>query len=215
VLRIEKTIRNRTLLALRGIQSEGFVPAAVSNRHIHLSRNAVDTLFGSGYTLTRYRELSQPGQYACAEYVTVQGPKESLRLRVLGPERGEVQVELSVTDALQAGIEPVARLSGDLDGTPGATLIGPAGQLRIERGIIVALRHLHLSSEQARVYGLKNGDIIRLQSDGARGVILGNVAVRVGPGHEMEVHLDFDEANCAMIRNGDLLKILGFQSEER
>ena len=184
------------------------MPAAVSNRHVHLCEKSIESLFGKGYKLNKHKNLSQPDQFACKEFVTLEGPKGSLKLRVLGPVRKEVQVELSVTDARNVGIVPTLRLSGDLAGTPGAILVGPEGSVEPERGVIVAARHLHISLRQAEVFGLRDGDIIRLLSDGARGIVLEHVAVRAGDEHDLELHLDFDEANCAMIENGDLLKII-------
>ena len=205
---MEQIIRNNVLLSVMRRSGEGFIPAAISNRHAHLSEQAVDILFGKGYILNKQKELSQPGQFACAETVTLEGPKGKLRLRVLGPARKETQAELSITDARSVGIEPVLRLSGDLANTPGAKLIGPSGHLLIDNGVIVAMRHVHMSAEQAEVYGIKDGGMINLRADGKRGIILENNIVRVGKGHDLELHLDFDEANCAMIQNGDLLKIV-------
>lgn len=175
---------------------------------MHLCFKSIELLFGEGYKLSKYKDLSQPGQFACREIVTLEGPKGKLKLRVLGPARKETQVELSVSDAKRVGIKPDLRLSGDLTGTPGAVLIGSAGSVKLKSGVIVAARHLHISSEQANIFGLKDGDIIKLQSEGPRSVILENVAVRVGNEHDLELHIDFDEANSAMIENGDLLRII-------
>ena len=205
---MEQIIRNNVLLSVVRKSGEGFIPAAVSNRHVHLSNEAVEVLFGKGYQLNKQKDLSQPGQFACAETVTLEGPAGSLKLRVLGPARGETQVELSVTDAKSAGIKPVVRLSGDLENTPPAKLIGPFGQFLLSSGVIIAMRHAHMSSEQAGVYGIKDGDTINLRAEGKRAVILENVIVRAGQGHDLELHIDFDEANSAMIQNGDLLKIV-------
>ena len=205
---IEQTIRNNVLLAVKQEQNEGFIPVAVSNRHVHLSKQAVETLFGTGYMLNKQKDLSQPGQFACEETVTLEGPKGNLKLRVLGPARSETQVELSVTDARSVGIEPTLKLSGDLANTPGATLLGPGGQITLNNGVIVAMRHVHMSARQAAVYKIKDGGTINLRAEGKRGIVLENVVVRVGDGHDLELHLDFDEANCAMIQTGDLLKIV-------
>ena len=205
---VEQTIRNNVLLSVMQEKSEGFVPAAVSNRHVHLSGQAVEVLFGKGYILNKQKDLSQPGQFACNETVMLEGPKGNLKLRVLGPARNETQVELAVTDARSAGIEPVLKLSGDLANTPGAKLIGPSGQILLNNGVIVAMRHVHMSDGQAAVYGIKDGDKINLRAEGKRGIILENIIVRVGQGHDLELHIDFDEANCAMINSGDLLKIV-------
>ena len=205
---MEQIIRNNVLLSVMRKSGEGFIPAAVSNRHVHLSGQDVESLFGKGYILTKQKDLSQPGQFACTETVTLEGPKGKLKLRVLGPARNETQAELSVTDARNAGIEPVLRLSGDLADTPSAKLVGPSGHVMMKSGVIVAMRHVHMSVGQAEIYGIKDGDMINLRAEGKRGIVLENVIVRVGEGHDLELHLDFDEANCAMIQSGDLLKIV-------
>ena len=185
-----------------------YVPVASSNRHVHLSKEHVEVLFGKGYQLKNMRPLSQPGQFACEEKLKVIGPKGTIDgVRVLGPERKETQVEISVTDSFKLGIKPVVRMSGELKGSPGAKLVGPAGEINLDYGVIIAKRHLHLSDEQASWYGLKNGDVIKLRSTGERSVTFGEVAVRCGNGHDLEAHIDTDEANAAMIKNGDLLEI--------
>ena len=206
---IRRQVTKDTLLSTRKCTGRGFVPVGISNRHIHLTQAAVGQHFGPGHQLTPTKALSQPGQFACEEKVTVEGPKGKLSgVRVLGPVRKDVQVELSVTDAFAAGIKPVVRMSGDIAGTPGCRLTGPAGSMEIREGVIVAARHLHISPEQAAVYGLKSGDQVRLRSEGPRAVVFEQVAVRSGPGHDLEVHIDFDEANCAQMKNGDLLEII-------
>lgn len=205
---LSKIIRNAVMAAMC---KEGAyaVPVASSNKHIHLSREDVDRLFGVGYELKKLRALSQPGQFACQETLTFEGPKGQLqKLRVLGPERRETQVELSVTDCFKAGVKPVVRMSGELEGTPGGKLIGPAGETVLQKGVIVAERHLHMSAAQAEAYGLKNGDVIKIRKEGARPVVFEGVKVRCGSGHELEVHLDTDEANAALIKNGDLMEIV-------
>lgn len=205
----KRKIRNDILLATRRETGQGFLPAAVSGRHIHLTREVVETLFGSGYQLTRKSDLSQPGQFASEETLTVEGPRGKLnRVRVLGPEREEVQMELSVTDAHSIGVSPVVRMSGDVAGTPGIRIVGAVGSAEITQGVIVAARHLHISTEQAAVYGLRDGELIRLKTDGPRPVVFEDIQVRVGDKFDMEVHIDFDEANAAMIKNGDLLEII-------
>ena len=206
---IKRQVTKDTLLSARKNTGRGFVPVGISNRHVHLTQAAVELLFGPGHQLTPMKALSQPGQFACEEKVVVEGPKGKLNgVRVLGPVRKDTQVELSVTDAFAVGIKPAVRMSGDIAGTPGCRLTGPAGSLELKEGVIVAARHLHISPEQAAVYGLKSGDQVRLRSEGPRAVVFEHVAVRSGPGHDLEVHIDFDEANCAQMRNGDLLEII-------
>ena len=186
-----------------------FVPAASSNRHVHLTTATLEKLFGPGYQLTPQKALSQPGQFAAAETVTVAGPKGELKkVRVLGPVRKEDQVEISRTDSFKLGVQPVVRMSGDVAGTPGIRLIGPAGEAEIPQGVIVAARHLHLSEEQCATYGLHDGQVISLRSGGERSAILENVVVRSGAGHDMEVHLDTDEANAMAMPNGEMLEVV-------
>lgn len=186
-----------------------FVPVASSARHIHLCRADVERLFGAGYQLQKFRDLSQPGQFACKEQVTVVGPKGRLeKVRVLGPERKATQVEIAFTDSFALGIRPPVRMSGKTAGTPGCQLIGPAGQIDIPEGVIVAARHLHLSAAQAALFGLQDGQIVRLRSEGDRAVVFENVIVRAGGGHDMEVHIDTDEANAVAMSGSTMMEVL-------
>ncbi|MEA4911343.1 MAG: phosphate propanoyltransferase [Oscillospiraceae bacterium] len=206
---IKRKVTIETLLSVKQTTGQGFLPAAVSNRHLHLTRADVDRLFGAGYKLTPKSALSQPGQFACEETVTVIGPKGKLeKVRVLGPERPETQIELSISDAFKIGIQPVVRMSGDIKNTPGATIEGPCGQVAVPNGVIVAARHLHLSDAQAAVFGLRSGDVIRVKTAGERAVVFENVRVRVNKNFDMELHFDFDEANCTGLRNGDIVEIV-------
>ena len=206
---VNAVVRKAVISVLRKGYGKAVVPAAVSNRHIHLSRQDVERLFGAGHQLKQMRPLSQPGQFACEEVLTVVGPKGKLeKVRVLGPERPDTQVELSVTDCFKVGVKPVVRMSGELDNTTGIKLIGPAGETVTQKGAIVAARHIHMSAQEAEDYGLKNGDVISLRKGGERPIILENVLARCGKGHSLEVHLDTDEANAALIKNGDLLEIV-------
>ncbi len=186
-----------------------FVPVASSARHVHLCRADVEKLFGKGYQLQKFRDLSQPGQYACKEQVTVVGPKGKLeRVRVLGPERKDTQVEIALTDSFALGIRPPVRMSGKIAGSPGCKLIGSAGETDISEGVIVAARHLHISAEQAALFGLKDGQAVRLKSTGERAVILENVVVRAGNGHDLEVHIDTDEANALAMSGSPMMEVL-------
>ena len=169
-----------------------------SARHIHLSREAVDVLFGEGYQLTNKKELSQPGQYACDEKVDIVGPKATLKgIRVLGPARPETQVELAMTDARSIGIKAPVKESGKLEGTPGCKLVRPCGEVEIDHGVMVAMRHVHLNDEQAAEAGVKDGEIVSIKIEGERGLVFDNVLVRAGAKHFAEVHLDTDEGNAA------------------
>ena len=163
-------------------RNQGFyVPAAISARHVHLSQQDVEILFGKGYALKKLRDLNQPEQFVCHEKVTLIGDKGSIEgIRVLGPVRSDTQVELSLTDCYKVGIKPDIRMSGDLNQTPGAALVGPAGSCTIRQGVIIAARHLHISPEQAQRYQLKNGDVIQVRKTGIREIILGNIVVQIG-----------------------------------
>lgn len=184
-----------------------FVELEASGRHVHVTREQAQTLFGHG--LTPKRPLSQPGQYLANERVTVVGPKGTFEnVAVLGPERKEAQVEISLTDGRTLGLEAPVRLSGDVSGTPGVTLIGPAGTVTLNQGVIAAQRHIHLTPEDARNYGVKDKQVVKLQTFTARPVIFQDVAVRVSPDFASYVHLDYDEANACGFAKGDLGRIL-------
>ena len=186
-----------------------FVPVASSARHVHLCRADVERLFGAGYQLQRLKDLSQPGQFACKEQVTVVGPRGQLeRVRVLGPERKATQVEVSLTDTFGLGIKAPVRMSGKTQGTPGCKLVGPAGSIELSEGVIVAARHLHLSAAQAARFGLRDGQSVRLRAEGERATVLENVIVRAGDGHDMEVHIDTDEANAIAMAGSTMMEIL-------
>lgn len=186
-----------------------FVPVAISARHIHLCRADVERLFGAGYQLKRFRALSQPGQFACEEQLTIVGPRGELKkVRVLGPERKATQVEVSLTDSFALGLQPPVRMSGNIEGTPGCKLIGSVGTVELVQGVIVAARHLHLSKEQAALFGLRDGQRVRLRSEGERAVIFENVVVRAGDGHDMEVHIDTDEANAVAMHGSTMMEVL-------
>ncbi|AQS59479.1 phosphate propanoyltransferase [Desulforamulus ferrireducens] len=180
------------------------VPVGISARHVHLSREHVETLFGPGYELKPFKELSQPGQYAAEETVTVVGPKGVIeKVRVLGPERKQSQVELSISDCFKLGIKAPLRDSGDLSGSASVTLVGPAGSVTLKEGAIIAARHIHMHTSDAEKYGLEDGDRIYVRAKGPRGIIFGDVLVRVGDKHKLEMHVDTDEGNAVGLRNGD------------
>lgn len=185
------------------------VPVGISNRHLHLSQEDLEVLFGPGYELTPKKDLSQPGQYAAEETVAVIGPKGSLsKVRILGPVRKQTQVEISFTDSFKLGVEPPVRDSGDLADSPGITLEGPKGRINIPEGVIVAQRHLHLHTSEADKLGLKDKEYIKVKTEGQRAVVFENVLVRVSPKYKMDLHLDTDEANAAGLKNGDLVTVL-------
>ncbi|MBO5377817.1 MAG: phosphate propanoyltransferase [Ruminiclostridium sp.] len=181
----EKTMSNKILIE-------------TSARHVHVSAEALEVLFGKGAELTKKKDLSQPGQYACEERVTIVGPKKQLaNVSILGPVRPATQVELSATDARSIGVPVVIRESGDIAGTPGCKIIGPAGEIEISEGVIVAKRHIHMIPETAEKLGLKNKDIVwvKAETDG-RTALLGDVVVRVSETFADAMHIDTDESNA-------------------
>ena len=180
------------------------IEVEASGRHVHLSQGDVEALFGPGYSLTPVRPLSQPGQFVCAERVTLEGPRGSIpNVVVLGPARKESQVEISLTDGISLGITPPVRLSGQLEGTPGITLRHGGRTLRLERGLMAAKRHLHLTPEAAARFGVRQGQLVRLKCLTARPLTLEEVEVRVSPQFAPVAHIDYDEANACGFRKGD------------
>lgn len=184
------------------------LPIALSNKHIHLSQEHIDALFGKGHELVKFKDLSQPGQYACEEKVDLVGPKGKLTVRVLGPARPETQVEVSLADCFLLGVKAPIRESGDIEGTPGLKLVGPAGEVEIEKGVIVASRHIHMSNEDAAKFGVKDKDIVKVRTEGPRGLIFENVLVRVKDSFKLEMHVDMEEGNAAGVKNGDLVELI-------
>lgn len=184
-----------------------FIELEASGRHVHVTKEQAQQLFGHG--LTPKRPLSQPGQYLANERVTVVGPKgEFQNVAVLGPERKEAQVEISLTDARTLGIDPPVRPSGSVKDSPGATLIGSAGQVKLDAGVIAAQRHIHMTAEDADHFGVKDKQTVRLQAYTQRPVIFEDVQVRVSPDFQTYAHLDYDEANACGWKPGDLGRIL-------
>lgn len=185
------------------------LPIALSNKHIHLSQNDLNVLFGEGYELTKFKDLSQPGQYACEEKVDVVGPKGTLKgIRILGPVRSDTQFELSVSDAFALGVKPVVRNSGDILDTPGAKVVGPKGEVEIDKGVIVAARHIHMHTKDAEEYAVKDEDVVSVKVSGPRGLVFDNVLIRVADKFALEMHVDIEEGNAAGVRNGDIVEII-------
>lgn len=181
----------------------------LSNRHIHISEEDLKLLFGEGYELTHIKDLSQPGQFACEEKVDIVGPKGVLKgVRILGPVRPETQVEVSMTDAFTLGVKGVIRDSGDLEGTPGVTVVGPEGEVELEKGVMVAGRHIHMHIDEAEEFGLKDKDVVSVKFDGPRGLIFDNVLIRTANNYALEMHIDMEEGNACGARNGDIVKII-------
>lgn len=174
----------------------------VSARHCHLTQAAVEALFGAGHQLTPYKWLYQDGQFAAKEAVTLIGPRSRVisNLRILGPCRSLNQVELAYTDSISLGFDIPLRSSGNIQGTPGCMLMGPAGFFEMKDGVIRALRHVHMHPKDAEFYGVKNGDNMRLRVGGGCGAIFEKLLVRVDPSFKLEVHIDTDEGNAANLQ---------------
>lgn len=184
-----------------------FVEMEASGRHVHLTKAQSHALFG--HSLTEKRPLSQPGQFLANERLTVRGPKgEFQNVAVLGPERGQAQVEISLTDGKTLGIQPPVRLSGKVEGSPGVTLISPMGQVVLQQGVICAQRHIHMTPEKAKLLGVQDKQTVRLQTYTDRPVVFDDVVVRVSPDFATYVHLDYDEANACGMKKGDFGRIL-------
>jgi putative phosphotransacetylase len=185
------------------------VPVGLSNRHCHLSQADIDVLFGEGYELTKFKDLSQPGQFACEEKIEVVGPKGSYKMRVLGPARKASQIEVSVTDGFTLGIKPPVMGSGSLEGTPGAKLVGPKGEVEIECGVIAAARHIHMTPADAEKLGVEDKQLVNVRFGGERAVVFENVLCRVNKDFALEFHADIDEGNAGGLKNGDVVEIVG------
>jgi acetate kinase len=186
----------------------------VSAHHIHLTQEHVEMLFGPGHQLTKHADLSQPGQYACKEQLAIVGPKGRIeRVRILGPTRKYSQVEIAMTEQFKLGVHPPIRESGDIAGTPGCTLEGTAGSVQLERGVICAFRHIHMTPGDALGYGVRDKSIVRVRVEGERELIFGDVLVRVDPSFALAMHIDTDEANAANLKTGAHGFIAGIQNE--
>ena len=181
-----------------------------SARHLHVSREALDTLFGAGYALTHKKDLSQPGQFACEERVRVIGPRGDFpAVSILGPIRPETQVELSAADARALGLAAPIRESGQIAGTPGCKLVGPKGEVEITEGVIVAKRHIHMTTKDAAKYELADKQIVQVKYDNdTRSIIYGDVVVRVNDNFALAMHIDVDEANAGAVAPGAVGEIL-------
>ena len=175
-----------------------------SARHVHVSRRVLDILFGEGYELTRKKDLSQPGQFACEERVAVVGPKNSFpAVSILGPERNETQVELSASDARSIGVKAPIRESGDLEGSAPCKLVGPKGEVELKDGVIVAKRHIHMTPEDAEKYSITDKQIVSVKvTTDERSLIFGDVVCRVSPSYALAMHIDTDESNAACCTPG-------------
>ncbi len=188
---------------------EKMVPVSMSNRHVHISKEHLNILFGEGHELTVMKDLSQPGQFACEEKIDIVGPKSTLKgVRILGPVRPETQIEISVFDARTIGVDAVVRPSGNMNGTPGCTIVGPKGHVQIDKGVMVAARHIHMHTDDAPKFGLKDRDTVKVRVGDERAIVFENVVVRVHPEFALDMHIDIEEGNSAGIKNGDMGEIV-------
>jgi putative phosphotransacetylase len=182
----------------------------LSNRHIHVSAEDLAALFGTGHRLTKTKDLMQPGQFACAETVTIKGPKGSFEgVRILGPERKETQCEILASDVFKLGVPgcPTAE-SGQLEGSMGMEIVGPAGSVRKDRGLIIAKRHIHFDPPAAERFGVVDKQLVSIRVGGERSAVFQNVVCRVNPAYALECHLDFDEGNATGIASGAMGEVI-------
>ncbi|MBQ5994396.1 MAG: phosphate propanoyltransferase [Clostridia bacterium] len=189
---------------------EKTVLVEVSARHVHVTQEALETLFGKGYELTKKKDLSQPGQFACEERVQVIGEKSSFpAVSILGPVRPECQVEISASDARSIGVKAPVRESGDVKGSGACKLVGPKGEVELSEGVIIAKRHIHMTPEDAEKYGLSDKQVVSVKIDSAeRSLVFGDTVVRVSPKYALAMHIDTDEANAVLAAPGTMGIIL-------
>lgn len=185
------------------------IPVGVSNRHLHLTKVDLEKLFGEGYELTVAKSLSQPGEFASNESVEVIGPKGKFpSVRILGPVRKFTQLEISKTDSYTLGIKAPLRASGNIEDTPGVTLKGPNGELTLEKGVIIAERHIHMTPQDALDHRVNNGDYVSVKTLGERSLIFNQILVRVKENYALDLHIDTDEANAAGLKTGDHVEMI-------
>lgn len=194
---------------IQRIKSEFYIPVEASGRHVHLNRQAVDLLFGKDYQLTYVRDLSQPGQFVCKERVTIVGPKGSIsNVVILGPERPENQVEISKTDTRTLGIDAPIRESGDIANTPGVVIVTEKNALHLEKGLIIAKRHIHMTPQDAEKFRVQDKEIVKVRILTDRELIFDDVVVRVSDKYATSMHIDYDEANACGFTEGTLGEII-------
>lgn len=191
------------------VKKEVFIEVEASGRHVHLSEEDVEKLFGKGYTLTKLKDLSQPGQYACKERVTIIGPKSTLKnVVVLGPCRKETQVEISLTDGSILGLKPPIKQSGDLENTLGIKIATEKREIELQKGLMIAKRHIHMSIEDAKKFNVVDNEIVEVKVFGKRPLIFDDVVVRVSDKFKTYIHIDYDEANACAYSKGSIAKII-------
>ena len=212
IQRLSAEVAQRVKARLIGRDTSGkrTIPVGVSGRHMHLTREVMEQLFGTGYDLTKLRDLSQPGEFAANETVTIVGPSGHAieKVRVLGPARRYTQLELARSDGIRLGLELPIRKTGDVAGTPGLTVVGPRGTVVLAEGAIRATRHIHMTVADGERLGLADGQVLKVKVGGPAGLTLDNVVVRVSDRYALDFHLDTDDANAAGLQTGDLVEIL-------
>lgn len=206
---MEISLENIVNEVVRRIKKEVFIEVEASGRHIHLSRKDIDALFGEGYKLTKLKELSQPGQYACEERVSISGPKgEFKNVIVLGPEREQTQVEVSLTDCSLLGVKAPIKQSGDLDETLGIKVSTNKGSINLEKGLMVAKRHIHMKQDDAKKFNVLENEVVKVKVFGQRPLIFDDVVIRINKNFETVMHIDYDEANACGFSKGCLARIV-------
>lgn len=194
---------------VKRVKDEAFIEVEASGRHVHLAEKDIEKLFGANYKLTKIKDLSQPGQFACKERVTIKGPKGSIKnVVVLGPARAETQVEVSLTDSLALGVKPPIKMSGELLDTPGITIESDRGVVNLDRGLIAAKRHIHVSKEDAKKFEVKDNDLVKVKVFGERPLIFDDVVIRVSEDYTTFMHIDYDEANACGFKSGTFARII-------
>lgn len=194
---------------VKRVKDEAFIEVEASGRHVHLAEKDIEKLFGANYKLTKIKDLSQPGQFACKERVTIKGPKGSIKnVVVLGPARAETQVEVSLTDSLALGVKPPIKMSGELLDTPGITIESDKGVVNLDRGLIAAKRHIHVSKEDAKKFEVKDNDLVKVKVFGERPLIFDDVVIRVSEDYTTFMHIDYDEANACGFKSGTFARII-------
>lgn len=189
--------------------SEKKIPVGISARHVHVTREDLDILYGKGYQLTVKKDLSQPGQYAANELVDLVTEKSTFKnVRILGPERKVTQIEISMSDAMKLGLKAPVRDSGDVEGSAGITIVGPKGTVKLDQGVIVACRHIHMTPADAAAFSVKDKEIVKVRCEGDRALIFDKVLIRVNDQFKLEMHVDTDEGNAALLGNSSTIEIV-------
>ncbi|MEH7379357.1 phosphate propanoyltransferase [Bacillus sp. JJ1533] len=211
--RLIETIVEEVVTQLNGKKEDSFsIPIAVSARHCHLSNSDLEELFGEGFELTKKTDLSQPGQFAANEFVTIVGPRGSIeKVRILGPARNMTQVEISQTDSIKLGAKPPLRESGNLEGSAPVTIVGPKGSIYKKEGLIIAQAHIHMNLDDAQNHGVEDGDYVKIEVQGERPITFGKVLIRISPRYKLEMHVDTDEANAGFIKGKTLGRIVKYE----